>query len=192
MGHYRFLVFFAGLFLCTGIAGAQGSPFTETFEVTRTDWYRGENVTFTFTRCNVSEQRQQSNRPCGFPIGVDIFTHEGSHVASQFTPYACAHVIDPIYWAPGQCRRYVMNWPQTEGWFPESEHSEFDPGELGPRVEPGLYYAANRHDDNVPRTVIFQIHDSPPPIPILGGAAMMLLIAMLMMVGSYVLESRRV
>lgn len=167
-------------------AVAQESPFTETFEVVRSEWYRGEDVLFKRTRCNATGE--QLIIPCSSSCWVNanfiISDSSGLEVARREVGCLTIGVCLPESWGSTECRSVVHEWSQVRGRFPE-------PGD-GPAAEAGVYYAETLFDDPSLRTSNFQILAASLPIPMLGGAAMTILLALLMVVGSHVLRSRRV
>lgn len=170
---------------------AQESPFNETFEVTKNQWHRGESVRLRHTLCNVtgSTLHLECASSCSQIGDVVIKNAEDIEVARYFSS-ACAGVCRPETWEVEECRSETLEWPQVTGHFPH-------PGDVphsgdGFPVESGTYYAETVFDDPPLRTSNFQILAASMPIPMLGGVAMTILLALLMVVGSYVLGSRRV
>lgn len=166
-------------------AMAQSSLFNESFEVTKNEWYRGEHVGLRHTRCNAtgSTLHLECASSCSSMGNVLIKNAEDVEVA-RHAASDCPHVCVPETWEAEECRSETLEWPQVTGQFPH-------PGD-GAQVEPGAYYAETVFDDPPLRTTNFQILAASLPIPMLGGAAMTILLACLMVVGSYVLQARRV
>lgn len=163
---------------------ARESPFTETLEVARSEWYRGEPVRFRFTRCNATGSVLHLEcSPCfqASASQVIIRTAQGLEVATT-QPAGCGATCIPDTWEEGECRTGTSTWPQVSGQFPH-------PGD-GPPVEPGAYYAETKFGDPPLRTHVFRILTRPPPIPLLGGGAMTVLAVFLMLGGRRALAAR--
>lgn len=177
------LAFVASLVASSAVA--QDSLFDESFEVTKNQWYRGEPVRLRHTLCNAtgSTLHLECGSSCPSMGDVLIKNAEDAEVA-RYTSPACVAVCRPDTWEAEECRSETLEWSQVTGHFPH-------PGNGAP-VEPGTYYAETVFDDPPLRTGNFQILAASLPIPMLDGAAMTILLAFLMVLGLYVLRSRRI
>lgn len=173
-------------------ADAQESAFTGTFEVTRSEWYRGQDVKLRFTECNTSDSPATYCRStCPLPgEPVRIFEASGVEIA-QFDGDAgtgCNPACTPEVWQPGRCETTVYQWPQTEGNFPLNLPT-FIPV-VPPLADPGGYYAESGDGSGALRTENFHLLGLPPPVPMLGGAGIALLIALMTLTGWSVMRVR--
>lgn len=168
-----------------GSAMAQDSLFSESFEVTKNQWYRGEPVRLRHTLCNAtgSTLHLECGSSCSQIGDVAIKDSQDVEVARHFSG-ACPAVCVPESWEAEECRSETLEWNQITGHFPHSGD--------GLPVAPGTYYAETVFDDPPLRTGNFQILAASIPIPMLGGAAMTIVLAFLLVLGSYTLRSRRV
>lgn len=177
------LAFVVSLFASSAVA--QDSLFDESFEVTKNQWYRGEPVRLRHTQCNAtgSTLHLECGSSCSAIGDVLIKNAEDIEVA-RYTSAACVPVCIPETWEAEECRSETLEWSQVTGHFPH-------PGDGSP-VESGTYYAETVFDDPPLQTNNFQILAASLPIPMLGGAAMTILLAFILVLGSCVLRSRRV
>lgn len=160
-------------------AAAQESAFTKTFEVARSEWYRGQDVELRFMECNTSDSPAtycRSNCPLpGEP--VRIFEASGVEIAQFNIIGGCNPFCTPEVWQPGKCETTVYKWPQIEGSFPS-----FLP--VVPQLaDPGVYYAESGDGSGALRTENFRLHGLPPPVPMLRGAGIAILAALMMLAG---------
>lgn len=190
MQWYMKAVVLLATFLCPvgNPATAQESVFTETFEVARSEWYRGQDVELRFMECNTSDSPATYCRStCPLPgWPVRIFEASGVQIAqvSSDPNSGCSPACWPEVWQPGKCETTVYQWPQIEGYFPP----------LLPVVpqlaEPGAYYAEAGDGSGALRTENFRLLDLPPPVPMLGGAGIAILAALMMLAGWSVVRVR--
>lgn len=167
-------------------AAAQDPAFTEIFEVTRTEWYRGQDVELRFTQCNTSESPATYCRSiCRLPgEPVRIFELSGVEIA-QFdgdAGTACSPACTPEVWQPGQCETTVYKWPQIEANFPVVLPT-FIPVPPPPLADSGVYYAESGDGSGALRTENFRLLGLPPPVPMLRGAGIALLITLMTVTG---------
>lgn len=174
-------------------ADAQESAFTETFEVARSEWYRGQDVVLRFTECNTSDSPVTYCRStCPLPgEPVRVFEASGAQIA-QFDGDAgtdCNPACTPEVWQPGQCETTVYKWPQTEGIFPLNLPT-FIPVPPPPLADPGVYYAESGDGSGALRTENFRLLGLPLPVPMLGSAGIALLAALMALAGWGVVRVR--
>lgn len=177
-------------FLCPvgNSAIAQEAAFTETFEVARSEWYRGEDVELRFMECNTSDSPATYCRStCPLPgWPVRIFEVSGVEIAqiSSDPNTGCSPACTPEVWQPGRCETTVYQWPQIEGYFPPVLP-------VVPQLaDPGVYYAESGDGSGDLRTENFRLLGLPAPVPMLGGAGIAFLVALMTLAGWGVVRVR--
>lgn len=166
---------------------AQDSPFTETFEVTRTDWYRNAGVIFRLTQCNVSSEAivvGGAEAGCALPARDVVIRNDVGSVVAEYHVPGPPPFCSPETLPAGKCRVSTLEWNQQSGNILDLQSGE--------QVPPGAYLAEILVVEGWQSTREFQLHAGPRPIPMLGGVAMTILLAFLMAVGSFYLRPPRV